>query len=99
MEDALASGATDFVGIARALSVDPELPQNAARDASYRCDVGRATTGVQKLDKMFMLAITYYETQIRRMASGKDPDPNISPWRAVVQSGCALGIAAFRTRR
>ena len=99
MEEALASGATDFVGIARALTVDPELPQNAARDPNYYCEVGRATTGIRKLDKMFMLAITYYETQIRRMANGKDPDPNISPWRAVVQSAWALGAAAFRKRR
>ncbi len=99
MEAALASGATDFVGIARALTLDPELPQHAAADPSYSRDVGRPSTGIRKLDIMFMLAITYYETQIRRMGQGKDPDPGMSAWRTVLANAWALGKAAFSKRR
>ncbi|MFG5381773.1 NADH:flavin oxidoreductase/NADH oxidase family protein [Yoonia sp. R2-816] len=99
MEAALASGATDFVGIARALTLDPELPRHAAADPAYTREVGRPSTGIRKLDIMFMLAITYYETQIRRMGQGKDPDPGMSAWRTVLANAWALGKAAFSKRR
>ncbi len=99
MEAALASGATDFVGIARALTLEPELPKKVAADPEYRCDVGRPTTGIRALDLMFMIAITHYETQIRRMGKGKDPAPNMSAWRTVADNVLALGRAAFKKRR
>ena len=99
MEDALATGATDFVGIARALTLDPELPKHAAADPDYVCDVGRPSTGIRALDLMFMLAITYYETQIRRMAEGRDPKPGVSEWYTVLQNLTAMGTAAFKKRR
>ncbi|WP_432816659.1 NADH:flavin oxidoreductase/NADH oxidase family protein [Sulfitobacter sp. JB4-11] len=99
MEAALASGATDFIGIARALTLDPELPKHAAADPDYHCDVGRPSTGIKALDKMFMIAISYYESQIRRMGNGRNPDPKMSAWQSVMQSGLALGKAAFRKRR
>ena len=99
MEAALASGATDFVGIARALTIDPELPKNAAADPDYVCDVGRPSTGVRSLDVMFMIPITYYETQIRRLGRGKNPKPNMSAWRTVADNAFALGKSAFKKRR
>lgn len=99
MEAALASGATDFVGIARALTLDPELPKHAAADPAYVRDVGRPTTGIRALDMMFMIAITHYESQIRRMGKGKDPALNLSAWRTVADNVFALGKAAFKKRR
>lgn len=99
MEAALSSGATDFVGIARALTLEPELPVLAAADAEYTCDVGRPTTGFRALDKMFMISISYYESQIRRMARGQEPSLGMSAWQAVLQSAGALGKAAFKKRR
>ena len=99
MEAALATGAVDFVGIARALTIDPELPIHAAQDSDYSCDVGRPSTGIPSLDRMLLLAITYYETQIRRISQGKDPKPNMSAWHTVVLNVSALGKAAFKKRR
>lgn len=99
MEQALAIGATDFVGIARALTLDPDLPRNAATSADYVCDVGRPSTGVRSLDIMFMIPITYYETQIRRISVGKAPDITMSAWRTVADNVFALGKSAFRKRR
>lgn len=99
MEEAVASGATDFVGLARALTLDPDLPKHAAADPGYTRDVGRPTTGVKLLDMMFMLAISYYETQIGRIAQGKAPDPDMSAWRTVYEVATTLGKAAFRKRR
>lgn len=99
MEGALASGALDFVGLARALVLDPEFPLNAAADAEYICDVGRPSTGIRALDRMFIIPITYYESQIRRMGQGREPDPKLSAWRTVWENVCALGAASFRKRR
>ncbi len=99
MEEALASNATDFVGIARALALDPDLPRNAAADPLYVQDVGRPSTGIKALDMMFMIAISYYETQIRRMGKGKNPNPKMSAWKTVFESSLALGKAAFKKRR
>ena len=99
MEAALVSGAVDFVGIARALAIDPELPINAALDPDYTCNVGNPSTGFRSLDRMFMLAITYYETQIRRIGKGKNPNPKMSAWSTVLQNVGALGKAAFKKRR
>ncbi len=99
MESAVSSGATDFVGLGRALTLDPELPQNAAQSPNYTCDVGRPTTGVKALDQVFMLAVTYYETQISRMAQGLDPDPKMSAWKTVFGLAKTHGKAAFKKRR
>jgi len=99
MEAALATGALDFVGIARALTIDPELPIHAARNPEYSCDVGSPTTGLKSLDRMFMLKISYYETQIRRLSMGKEAKPDMSAWRTVLLTVGAIGNAAFRKRR
>ena len=99
MEGALSDGATDFVGIGRALTLDPDLPKNAAADPAYTCDVGRPSTGIKALDKMFMLAISYYETQIRRMGNGQDPDPTLSAWRTIFANVVAIGKLSFKKRR
>lgn len=99
MEAAVAGGATDFVGLARPLTLDPDLPRNAAADPDYVRDVGRPTTGFKTLDTMFMLAVSYYETQIARMARGLDPDPEMSAWRTVFATARTLGKAAFKKRR
>ncbi|MEM9104185.1 MAG: NADH:flavin oxidoreductase/NADH oxidase family protein [Pseudomonadota bacterium] len=99
MEAALASGATDFVGLARPLTLDPDLPKNAATDSDYVMNVGRPSTGIRSLDRTFMIPITYYESQIRRMGRGKNPDPKMSAWKTVVESGLGSGVAAFKKRR
>lgn len=99
MEAALADGATDFVGLARPLAIDPDLPKHAAADPGYACELGRPTTGFKSLDTMFMLAITYYEAQIARMGRGDEPDPGMSAWRAVFSTAKSLGRTAFRKRR
>ncbi|MBD3664064.1 NADH:flavin oxidoreductase/NADH oxidase family protein [Sulfitobacter aestuariivivens] len=99
MENAVASGACDMVGLARSLTLDPELPRNAACDPAYTRDVGTPSTGFRGMDRMFMLAITYYESQIRRMGRGLDPKPGMSAWHTVWENVSAIGGQAFRKRR
>ena len=99
MEAAIASDATDFVGLGRPLTLDPDLPKHAAADPNYVMNVGSPSTGIRSLDKMLMLDGAYYETQIGLMGRGKNPNPAISAWRTVLEIGMSLGQAAFMKRR
>jgi hypothetical protein len=81
MEDALASGAVDVVGMARALAMDPALPMkmlNGERDAAV---LGNDRTGVRALDAL--LSSQFYVENLHRIAAVKDADPNLSRLWAV----------------
>lgn len=99
MEQALSSNAVDFIGIGRPLTIDPELPLHAEADPAYKADVGNPTTGLRIVDTMFMLAITYYESQIARMGRNRNPDKNKSAWWTVIDSALTMGALAVRKRR
>jgi len=51
------------------------------------------------VDKMTMLDITWYETQLARMAKGKLTKPNQSAWTTVFQTLSGMGMHAFKQRR
>lgn len=99
MQDAIASGATDLVGLARPLTVVPDLPQRVLADPDYRLELGNPSTGIKGLDQMMGISIVWYEQQIHRLAKGKEPKPNLSAWRAVWATLCGMGGEAFRRRR
>lgn len=99
MQEALSSGATDMIGLARPLAVDPELPNKILADNSHRIEIKKPTTGVKLIDKMTMLDITWYETQLARMAKGKSTRPGQSAWFSVFDTLSAAGMEAFKQRR
>lgn len=99
MRDAISCGATDMVGLARPLAVVPDMPNRVLNDANYRMTLPEPTTGKANIDRMVMLGLTWYETQIRRMAKGKAPDENLSAWKTVFETLLASGMSAFKQRR
>ncbi len=99
MADALASGATDMIGLARPLAVEPDLPNRILSDRDHRIVMKNPTTGLKAVDKMTMLDITWYEAQLARMAKGKETRPNQSAWSSVFQTLGGMGMHAFRQRR
>lgn len=99
MRDAISSGATDMVGLARPLAVVPDMPNRVLTDANYRMTLPEPTTGKPNIDRMVMLGLTWYETQIRRMAKGKAPDEKLSAWKTVFETLLASGMSAFKQRR
>lgn len=99
MQSALDSGACDMIGLARPLAVDPELPNKILADKSYSMSIKSPTTGIKMVDKMTMLDITWYETQLARMAKGKATKPDQSAWFSVVDTLAGMGLHAFRQRR
>jgi 2,4-dienoyl-CoA reductase-like NADH-dependent reductase (Old Yellow Enzyme family) len=99
MEAALTSGATDMIGLARPLAVDPELSDKLLLDSEHRIDLKKLTTGFASLDFMAMLDITWYEQQLARIGKGKPVKPNMSAWVSVLKTFVSLGAFAFQRRR
>jgi 2,4-dienoyl-CoA reductase-like NADH-dependent reductase (Old Yellow Enzyme family) len=99
MNAALTSGATDMIGLARPLAVDPALSNKLLADSQYGIELRKLTTGFPKLDFMAMLDITWYEHQLARIGSGKAPKPGMSAWTSVLKTFGALGAHAFQRRR
>ena len=99
MNQALVSGATDMIGLARPLAVDPALSNKLLADSSYAIHLRKLSTGFPRLDAMTMLDITWYEHQLARLGSGKAARPGMSAWTSVLKTFGALGALAFQRRR
>ncbi len=99
MNEALQSGATDFIGLARSLALEPDFPERVILDDRYSIRIDRPTTGVKAVDRFSMLDITWYEFQLERMAKGKQPKSKLNAWYTVASTVGRLGKHAFAKRR
>lgn len=100
MAEALDSGATDIIGIARPLAVEPDLPKNilAGQDGL----VSRVTprkTGIKMIDEMAMMEVSWFSRQLHRMGKGQDPKPDESVLLSLFKVIADMGMGSFRTRR
>ncbi len=99
MQEALERGATDMIGLARPLAVEPDFPAKLLNDLETRSNLKDPTTGIAYVDKMTMLSITWYEYQLAKLAAGKKANPDQNSWAAVFQTLARLGVHAFTRRR
>jgi len=99
MTDALQSGATDFIGIARTMAVQPDFPSQLLSDHEHALELPHLTTGIAAVDKMAMLEVTWYEQQLALMGKGKAPNPKLSCWTVFFRTIKSMGAYAFRSRR
>ncbi len=99
MAHAVRSGAVDFVGLARALAIEPDLPRRILAGEEFRSLVRPLSTGVKVVDRLMALDVSWYENQLARIGAGKAPDPTLGPWRSVAASVTKLGLQAGRARR
>jgi len=98
MTDAITSGATDLIGLARPLALQPELPMALlASPDTARSDFELKKIGIKKLDSIADLWWTQH--QIQRLGAGKDPDPTYGPRRAVLDTLRRDGRNILRRRR
>lgn len=82
MADAIESGATDLIGIARPLALQPELPTKLLDSPeTARSEFELKKIGIKKLDAAADL--WWAQHQIQRLGAGRDPDPTYSARRAV----------------
>lgn len=99
MSSALASGATDMIGLARPLAVEPDMANRLLADETYRLELKKLSTGIKAIDFMAMLDITWYEHQLALIGAGKPTRPNMSAWSSVFRTFKTLGAHAFQQRR
>ena len=100
MAEALDSGATDIIGIARPLAVEPDLPN--AILAGQSGVVSRVTprkTGIKAIDEMAMMEVSWFSRQLHRMGTGKEPKPDESVLLSLFKVIATMGIGSFKTRR
>lgn len=84
MDQALRSGATDVVGIARPLAIDPDLPGRLIRGESEAATEHHVGVGVRLFDDL--LQIQWYQRQLARMGEGAEPAPGMSRWGTIARA-------------
>ncbi len=80
MDEALASGSIDLVGLARPLAVEPDLPARLLDGSASEALPIHLPVGIKMVDAI--VQATWWGMQIRRLAEGRPADPKLSRWRA-----------------
>lgn len=76
MAGAVADGATDLVGIARPLVVEPDLAARVLAGESVVSAVKPIRTGIKLVDDLALMEVSWYTRQLGRMGKGKAPRRN-----------------------
>lgn len=100
MVEARAEG-IDFIGLARPLALNPQLPAQIKDGTQRSWATPRVTARHPALDSAlrFLLSISYYEGQMRRIAQGKKPRSTQNALPFLLTSLSRHGLAALRPRR
>lgn len=99
MNNALASGALDMVGIGRLMTIDPEAPKNLLQGRNSVHTVRPIKVGIKMIDNLGVMDVFWYTEQIKRIARGQEPKPSESALRAFIRMIFKSGWATFSTRR
>jgi 2,4-dienoyl-CoA reductase-like NADH-dependent reductase (Old Yellow Enzyme family) len=99
MAGAVAKKHIDLVGMARPMAIDPELPGKILSGEDYVSAVKPLTTGLDALDKMALLEVTWYEQQLAYIAHGKNPKPDQNIWFSLAKTILTTGFQVFQKRR
>lgn len=99
MAAAIESGAVDLVGLARALAIEPDLPNRLLGGGEPRYEVRPITTGIKAVDRMALMEVAWYTRQLRRIGEGRAPRPTESGLRSFAVGIVENGWNTFKTRR
>lgn len=106
MEEALAAGDCDIVGVGRPACVTPDAAKALFERGAERLDVPHIAVGARGLIGRLTdirpldgaVDIQWHADQLHRMAAGHDPDPAV-PWWRTLTSMVRHGPAALRPKR
>jgi 2,4-dienoyl-CoA reductase-like NADH-dependent reductase (Old Yellow Enzyme family) len=98
MQEALASGALDVVGLGRALTLDPDFPKRLLSGENAVSQVRPIETGIGLVDKTGMMEVSFYARQIHRMGKGQEPKPDENRKVALAGVLMANGVGTLFTR-
>lgn len=101
MNTLLNDNTTDFIGIARPLTIDPNIPNKIKQGTYAIVETTRVSTGVKKLDKIFgsLLGIVYYQVLMQNIAKGKEPKATKNAWPSLIQAVYNQGLAVLFPQR
>jgi len=99
MNTALRSGAIDFVGIARALAIEPDAPLRLLRGQDPLHEVKPIKTGIKMVDKMGLMEVAWYSRQLKRLGNGREAKPQESAIWAFLNTIVSSGWGTLKTRR
>ncbi len=99
MNDALASGACDMIGLARSIAVNPEFPNDLLSGKNVESPVKLLSTGLKFLDNIVPLEIVWYTEQLKMMGRGENPQPNMSPMKAAMNTILHIGMQGLKKVR
>ena len=91
MNEALASGACDMIGLARSLAINPEFVNELLSGKNVVSQVKPLTTGLKFLDKIIPLEIIWYTEQLHLIGQGQNPNPNRTALGAAMSMIYKLG--------
>ena len=99
MNEALAAGVCDMVGIARSLAINPDFSNELLSGKDVKSLVKPLSTGFPFLDRTFPLEIVWYTDQLHLMGKGQDPNIHRSALRSVFSMILELGMNGLRKVR
>jgi 2,4-dienoyl-CoA reductase-like NADH-dependent reductase (Old Yellow Enzyme family) len=101
MAAAIDGGATDFVGLARLLAIEPDVASRLTRGLDPMQQVRPAKTGIAAIDRMGLMEVNWYTYQLKRLGTGRDAKPRESVLRvfALGMIGLQSAVAARRFQR
>ena len=99
MAQAITGGAVDCVGIARALAMEPDLPNRLLAGQEALHAVRPITTGIKLIDRMALMEVAWYSRQLRRIGEGRAPKPRESGLASFAAGMLENGWHTFKTRR
>ncbi|MBC7171193.1 MAG: NADH:flavin oxidoreductase/NADH oxidase family protein, partial [Polyangiaceae bacterium] len=98
IEDALAAGALDVVGLGRSVALDPDLPKKILAGEEAVSAVRPLRTGIAPVDRAGFMEVGWYTRQIHRIGRGLEPRPNENALLAFLAILCSQGLRTLRTR-
>ncbi len=99
MNEALATGSCDMIGLARSIAVHPEFPNDLLAGKNVKSSVKQLTTGLKFVDNIIPLEVVWYTEQLKMMGRGEDPQPNMSTWKATWNTVSGIGLKGFKKNR
>jgi 2,4-dienoyl-CoA reductase-like NADH-dependent reductase (Old Yellow Enzyme family) len=99
INETIASGVCDMIGLARSIAVNPELPNELLAGKSVVSSVKQLTTGLKFLDNIVPLEIVWYAEQLKMMGEGKNPQPNMSVLKAALGTILHIGMQGLKKVR
>ena len=98
MARAIESGAVDMVGLARILAIEPDAPNKLLAGEPTVHQVRPITTGIQAIDRLGLLEISWYTGQIKRIGRGEPPQPRESALWVFARQAWGMAMAGKKRR-